>query len=503
MFPATIPLLPVLFVTLALPITVLFLKRKHHDRSLPPGPPAFPVFGNLPMLLGKFPHRTLQAMAQKYGPIMSLRLGQIPALIVSNSEAAEMFLKTHDASFASRRKTQASEYVSYGSKGLLFSEYGTYWRNMKRLCTSQLLSASKVSSFAGVREREVEATVKSIKRAAARGEAVNITEAVNHLVEDTTDNEVDLTALVHDAISVSGAFNIADYVPWLGSFDLLLGSTRRLKKIAKAVDQVLEKIIEEHHTRGSGSGACHASRDHRDFIDILLSLMNQPVDPRDEQSQVMDRTNVKAILLDTIAGSFETSATVIVWVLSELLKHPRVMRNLQDELANLVGLNKFVQETHLANLSYLDIVIKETLRLHPAGAFFPRETIKDTMVNGYHIREKTIIIINLWALGRDPKAWSNNANEFYPERFLTKNFDYRGYSFQFIPFGSGSRGCPGIHLGLTMVKLIVAQLVHCFTWELPSNMTPDELDMNEKFALTLTKAKNLHAVPTYRLLCEV
>ncbi|XLR57471.1 hypothetical protein S83_008143 [Arachis hypogaea] len=231
--------------------------------------------------------------------------------------------------------------------------------------------------------------------------------------------------------------------------------------------------------------------------------MNQPVDPRDEQSQVMDRTNVKAILLDTIAGSFETSATVIVWVLSELLKHPRVMRNLQDELANLVGLNKFVQETHLANLSYLDIVIKETLRLHPAGAFFPRETIKDTMVNGYHIREKTIIIINLWALGRDPKAWSNNANEFYPERFLTKNFDYRGYSFQFIPFGSGSRGCPGIHLGLTMVKLIVAQLVHCFTWELPSNMTPDELDMNEKFALTLTKAKNLHAVPTYRLLCEV
>ncbi|KAL1363617.1 hypothetical protein AAHE18_03G161000 [Arachis hypogaea] len=471
MFPATIPLLPVLFVTLALPITVLFLKRKHHDRSLPPGPPAFPVFGNLPMLLGKFPHRTLQAMAQKYGPIMSLRLGQIPALIVSNSEAAEMFLKTHDASFASRRKTQASEYVSYGSKGLLFSEYGTYWRNMKRLCTSQLLSASKVSSFAGVREREVEATVKSIKRAAARGEAVNITEAVNHLVEDTTYK--------------------------------IVGSTRRLKKIAKAVDQVLEKIIEEHHTRGSGSGACHASRDHRDFIDILLSLMNQPVDPRDEQSQVMDRTNVKAILLDTIAGSFETSATVIVWVLSELLKHPRVMRNLQDELANLVGLNKFVQETHLANLSYLDIVIKETLRLHPAGAFFPRETIKDTMVNGYHIREKTIIIINLWALGRDPKAWSNNANEFYPERFLTKNFDYRGYSFQFIPFGSGSRGCPGIHLGLTMVKLIVAQLVHCFTWELPSNMTPDELDMNEKFALTLTKAKNLHAVPTYRLLCEV
>ncbi|QHO01080.1 Cytochrome P450 [Arachis hypogaea] len=231
--------------------------------------------------------------------------------------------------------------------------------------------------------------------------------------------------------------------------------------------------------------------------------MNQPVDPRDEQSQVMDRTNIKALLLDSIAGSFETSATVIIWVLSELLKHPRVMRNLQDELISGVGLNKFVQETHLANLSYLDIVIKETLRLHPPGAIVTRESTKDAMVNGYRIREKTLIIINLWAIGRDPKAWSNNAEEYYPERFITNNRDYRGYNFEFIPFGAGSRICPGIHLGLTTVKLVVAQLVHCFNWELPWNMTPDELDMNEKYGLSSPRAKNLLAVPTYRLTCEI
>ncbi|MED6189860.1 hypothetical protein PIB30_100149 [Stylosanthes scabra] len=512
MFPATIPLLTVLLLALTLIITVLmFLTRKHQDRSLlPPGPPGFPVLGNLPMLRGNFPHRTLQVMAQRYGPIMFLRFGQVPVVVVSNAEAAEMTLKSHGSTFASRRKFQSSEYISYGSKGMVFSEYGAYWRNMRRVCMSHLLSASKVSSFAGVREGVVEAAVKSIKRAADGGEVVNVTEVVSHLVEDnmykivlgrSRDEEVNLNALLHEVFYVSGAFNLADYVPWLGFFDIQ-GLTRRFKKLGKAVDQVLEKIIEEHHKGGSGSGATHASGNHRDFVDILLSLMYQPIDPRDEQNQVLDRTNIKAILLDTIAGSLETSTSIIIWALSELLKHPRVMRKLQDELTNVVGLNKLVQETHLANLTYLDMVIKETLRLHPAGALFPRETNKDAMVNGYHIRNKTMVLINLWAIGRDPKAWSDNAEEYYPERFITNDYDYRGYNFMFIPFGSGSRGCPGIHLGLAMVKLVVAQLAHCFNWELPPNMTPDELDMTEKFGLSLPKAEDLLAVPTYRFLLK-
>ncbi|XP_016192087.1 cytochrome P450 CYP736A12-like [Arachis ipaensis] len=508
MVPAILAL-PVLFLALALTLTILFLISKHYDRSLPPGPPAFPVFGNLPMLLGKSPHRTLQAMAQRYGPTMSLQLGQVPVVVVSNSEAAEAFLKTHEAAFASRPKMQASDCVLYGSKGLVFSEFGPYWRSMRRLFTSQLLSASKVSSFARARERGVKVAVKAIKKAAGRGEVVDISELVNNVAEDVVyrivlgrsrHDEFHLASLLHEAINLAGAFNVADYLPWLGSFDFQ-GFTRRLKRLGKAIDQELEKIIEEHE-KGS-SGGCHAWGGHRDFIDILLSLMNQPVDPRDEQSQVMDRTNIKALLLDSIAGSFETSATVIIWVLSELLKHPRVMRNLQDELISGVGLNKFVQETHLANLSYLDIVIKETLRLHPPGAIVTRESTKDAMVNGYRIREKTLIIINLWAIGRDPKAWSNNAEEYYPERFITNNRDYRGYNFEFIPFGAGSRICPGIHLGLTTVKLVVAQLVHCFNWELPWNMTPDELDMNEKYGLSSPRAKNLLAVPTYRLTCEI
>jgi len=257
---------------------------------------------------------------------------------------------------------------------------------------------------------------------------------------------------------------------------------------------VLEKIIKEHEVQNE--------QHHKDFVDILLSLMYQPIDPYDEQSHVIDETNIKAILLDMIAGSYETSATVVEWTLSELLRHPRVMKNLQDELDNLVGRNRLVEENDLAKLSYLDIVMKETLRLHPPGPLVPRESTEDAIVQGYFFEKKSRIIINLWAMGRDSTIWSDNAEEFYPERFVNSNLDFRGYDLQYIPFGFGRRGCPGIHLGLVTVKLIVAQLVHGFSWELPGGMTPDELDMNERFGLTTPRAKHLFAVPRNRFLRE-
>lgn len=259
---------------------------------------------------------------------------------------------------------------------------------------------------------------------------------------------------------------------------------------------MLEKIINKHE---QSLEIAQNDRQHKDFIDILLLLMHQPIDPHDEHNHVIDRTNIKAIVFDMIGGAYETSASTVEWALSELLRHPRVMKNLQDELEKVVGLNKCVEENDLAKLSYLDIVIKETLRLYPAGPFVPRESTEDVMVHGYFIGKKSRIIINLWAIGRDSKTWSNNAEAFYPERFIDKDFDFRGYDFQFIPFGFGRRGCPGIHLGLTTVKLVVAQLAHCFCWELPPNMTPNDLDMSEKFGLTLPRAKHLLAVPKYRL----
>lgn len=204
-------------------------------------------------------------------------------------------------------------------------------------------------------------------------------------------------------------------------------------------------------------------------------------------------------LQDMLAASIDTSATAIEWALSELIKHPWVMKKIQKELEEKVGLERIVEESDLESLEYLDMVVKETLRLHPvAPLLLPHESLEDCTVNGFYIPKKSRVIINAWAIGRDPSAWTD-AEKFFPERFVGSNIDIRGRDFQLIPFGSGRRGCPGMQLGLTMVRLILAQLVHCFDWELPNDMLPTELDMTEEFSLVTPRAQHLLAIPTYRL----
>ena len=279
------------------------------------------------------------------------------------------------------------------------------------------------------------------------------------------------------------------------------GVARKLDKLRKAFDQLLEQIIKDYeHPSDNEQKGPH----HKDFVDILLSLMHQPMDPQDDKKYVMERANIKAIILDMIAGASDTSTTAIEWAMSELLRNPRVMKRLQDELENVVGMNKQVDEADLEKLPYLDMVVKETLRLYPVGPLLiPHESVRDVTVDGYYIERKSRIIINAWAIGRDPKVWSENAEIFCPERFANDNIDIRGRDFRLIPFGSGRRGCPGIQLGLTTIKLVLSQLVHCFNWELPLGMSSDELDMNEKFSIAMTRSKHLLAMPTFRLVSKV
>ena len=200
-----------------------------------------------------------------------------------------------------------------------------------------------------------------------------------------------------------------------------------------------------------------------------------------------------------LAGSMETTSSSIDWAVAELIRHPRVMKKVQSELEKVVGMERMVEESDLESLEYLNMVVKETLRLYPAGPLLvPHESMEDCTVNGFYIPQKSRIIVNAWAIGRDPDSWTN-ADEFLPERFIEGDIDFRGKHFQYIPFGSGRRGCPGMQLGITVVRFVVAQLVHCFDWELPDGMLPSELDMTEEFGLAIPRAKHLVAIPTYRL----
>ncbi|KAA3456030.1 Cytochrome P450 superfamily protein [Gossypium australe] len=484
-------------------ITSRSKQKFKNGKKLPPGPRPLPIIGNLHML-GQLPHRSLSNLAKKYGSIMSIRLGNVPTIVVSSPEAAELFLKVHDVVFASRPKLQFADYVSYGNKGLAFAPYGSYWRTVRKWCTSQLLSSSKVELFEPIRRREVESLMDRIKRAAASGQVVDLSAKAVELMENimyrmiigrSKDDKFDLKPLIQEILRLSGHFNIADYVPFLAPLDLQ-DLVPQFEAIREGCDNFLEEIINEHQ-----QDKHKGQKKHRDFVDVMLSHLDQPMNPNDEsQLHIIDRTNIKAIILDMITGALDTSTVAIEWAFSEILKHPRVKTHLQKELEGVVGMTRMVEEADLPKLTYLDMVLKESLRLHPvAPLLMPRESLEDITINEYHIPKKSRILINTWAIGRDSNVWSDNANDFFPERFVNSNIDIRGHNFQLIPFGSGRRGCPGMQMGLTNVRLVLAQLVHCFEWELPDGMLPSDLSMSEKFGLTAPRAKHLLAMPVYRL----
>ncbi|KAG6657465.1 cytochrome P450 71AU50-like [Carya illinoinensis] len=473
-------------------------RRMNKTKKLPPGPRGLPIFGNLHMF-GEFPHQDLHRLAQKYGPIMHLRLGFVPTIVASSPQAAELFLKAHDQVFASRPPSEFAKHVSYGQKSLSFSSYGPYWRNIRKMCTLELLSNLKINSFRSMRKEELGLLVKFIEKAASDCIVVDLSTKISSLSADMSCrmlfgkkymdkyfDERGFKAVFQEGMYLVATPNLGDYLPYIGLLDLQ-GLTRRMKAVSKIFDDFFEKIIDDH-VRSNDENKI------KDFVDVMLNFMG----PEDSEYHI-ERSNIKAIILDMLAGSMDTTATAIEWAISEVIKHPRVMTKLQKELEDVVGLERMVDELDLDKLEYLDMVVKETMRLHPvAPLLLPHEATEDITIQGFHIPKKSRLLVNVWAIGRDPSVWID-AEKFFPERFVGSSIDLQGRDFQLLPFGSGRRGCPGLQLGLTGVRLVVAQLVHCFDWELPNNMLPTELDMTEEFGLTVPRAKHLLAIPRHRL----
>ncbi|KAI5329701.1 hypothetical protein L3X38_029098 [Prunus dulcis] len=262
----------------------------------------------------------------------------------------------------------------------------------------------------------------------------------------------------------------------------------KLDKVAKQLDDFIDTVVEEHMNHSSRSGY----DDQKDFLDILLAIQKENL-----AGIPIDRVNVKAIILDMFAAGTDTTHTALEWAMTELLRHPRVMNKLQNEVRGIVG-NKtdVITEDDLVEMHYLKAVKKETLRLHPPlPLLFPRMSTRDVEVNGYNIKANTQVFINAWQIGRDPKLY-DKPEEYEPERFLNNGIDYKGNDFELIPFGAGRRVCPGIQFAMAVNEIALANIVHNFDWALPGEVSGEDLDMTET---TDTLASN---VPFPRLMVQ-
>lgn len=177
--------------------------------------------------------------------------------------------------------------------------------------------------------------------------------------------------------------------------------------------------------------------------------------------------------------------------MSELVQNPELMKKAQEEVRRVFAWKGRVNEKDLPDLKFLKCVIKETMRLHPAFPLIPRECREMSNINGFAIYPKTKILVNVWAIGRDPEFWEE-AEKFNPERFVDSTLDYKGKNSEFVPFGGGKRICPGMTLGITNVELFLANLLYHFDWKIVDG---EDFELSEAYAGSLKRKKDLRLVP--------
>ncbi|KAM7508361.1 hypothetical protein LguiA_018814 [Lonicera macranthoides] len=458
----------------------------------------------------ELPHRTLTDLAKKHGPLMHLQLGEISAIVVSSPRVAVEVLKTHELAFATRPESLAGKIVFYKSTSVGSTPYGTYWRQMRKICTMRLLSTKKVRSFRSIREEEVWNSIESIRliSTASTGTppVVNLSQEIYSLTYKIIcraafgkrcEYESTFKLLMNEIVSLAGGLDVSDLFPSVKLLHILSRMKPKLEKLHRKVDQMLDDIIDEHRKNLASAKKDNTNDDdteEEDLLDVLLKATES-----EGLEFPITSSNIKAVILDMFIGGTDTSLTATERAMSELIRNPRVMDKAQDELRQALKGKKVIRESDIQGLIYLKQVIKETLRLHPPiPLLIPRECREQCKINRYDIPIKTEVIVNAWAIGRDPEYW-DDGEIFLPERFENSSIDILGSNYEYLPFGAGRRMCPGIAFGLANVELPLAQLLYHFDWKLPRGMKPEDLDMSESFGVVVRKRNELYLIAAPQL----
>ncbi|KAH7514056.1 hypothetical protein FEM48_Zijuj11G0048000 [Ziziphus jujuba var. spinosa] len=438
----------------------IFVKRK-----LPPGPTGIPIVGNL-ITMGHSPHKSLAKMAKIHGPLMTIQLGFNTTVVASSVEMARELLIKNDQAFLGRPIPQAVTAQEDYQDAMAWLSGGPKWRSLRKLCNTQIFTTQRLEALQDFRRQMMEGMIMRVTEASEAGESINIGRLVfgtslnllsNNMfsvdIIDPKSNVIkELKELIGRIMVLAGKPNLTDCFPFLRPFDPQ-GIKKETKvsydRLHSMIDMIIDKRLSRRASGLPGYG---------DFLDILLD------NSQEHGSRELSRSDIKTLLT--------------------------------QELAETIGQGQSMEEKYISKLPYLQAVLKETLRLHPAAPLLlPHQAQMDVEVCGYNIPKGTQVFVNSWAISRDPMYWPDRPTEFVPERFLVSNVEFRGTDLSYTPFGAGRRICPGLSLAVRMLSMSLGSLVHRFDWKLPNGMEPEDIDMDDKFGITLQKAIPLIAIP--------
>ncbi|VFQ75129.1 unnamed protein product [Cuscuta campestris] len=371
---------------------------------------------------------------------------------------------------------------------------GDHWRHIRKIASTHIFSLNRVQTLHEIRADEVNSMLKRLQLVSESSTPVEMKTVFFELTanvmmrmiagkmyygEKAGDKEEanQFREIVTGTFLLGGATNVGDFVP------VLKVLMRRLESDLVELHQKREAFMQEmiKHCRNRMKKTAFSAGKTKPFVEVLLTL-------QEEEPETYNDEMIRSLMLNLLEAGTDTSSGTMEWGLSLLLNHPEVLAKAKKELEDRVGQGRLVDESDLANLPYLNCIIKETMRMYPIGPLLvPHESSTECTVGGYLIPKGTMLMVNLYSIQRDPKYW-DEPEKFKPERF--EGVEGARVGYKMMPFGSGRRRCPGEGLAWCMVGLSLGSLIQCFDWE---RIGSEMVDMREGTGLTMPKAEALVA----------
>ncbi|KAM4041234.1 cytochrome P450 2J2-like isoform 1-T1 [Anomaloglossus baeobatrachus] len=461
-------------------LSIQYMKLRQAAALLPPGPTPLPIFGNLLTIKFQFHHKTLMKLSEIYGNIMTIWVGQSPAIVVTGYEAVKQCLIDNAEQVSNRPTTPYFKYYAE-ERGIIFSN-GENWKLQRRLCLQILRSL-------GFGKKDLEGRVKVEANqlveifSSQKGRATdpnrcimnavgNVMSAVNFghtysLRDEVFHRLIDATNVVVD-FGGTHCGQLYDTFPWL--MHRLPGPQQAMYKHLHFFKQCVLQEIRQHQQ--------NPSPEPQDVVDYYLEQISKA---KDDPSSTINEDNLITVLMDLVLAGSETVTSTLRWALLYIVVYKDVQVKVQKEIDELVESIENLKYEDRLSMPYTNAVIHEVQRFTSVGPVgLPRQCSQDFTLLGYSIPKGTTIVANLASVLTDHKHWKF-PDTFNPSNFLDEEGNFQGNK-SFLPFSAGHRICLGEHLARTELFIFFTSLLKTFSFHLPQGVT--EVNMSGIFGTT-------------------
>ncbi|XP_057536735.1 cytochrome P450 77A3 [Amaranthus tricolor] len=477
-------------------------------RNLPPGPPCWPIVGNLfqVILQRRSFMYVVRDLRKLYGPIFTLQMGQKTLIIITSSELIHEALVHRATDFATRPPESPTRLIfSRGKCAINSAEYGPLWRILRRNLATEVVGSARVKQCGWIRKWALQNHMGRVKDEANKKGFVEVMSQCRLTIcsiiicicfgANLSEEWIKDIESVLKEVMLMTLPKLPDFLPVLTRF-MACGQLRRARELRKKQMDIIGPLVQarKEFVESDGSpNSCSVNMGSpvgAAYIDSLLGLY-PPGWPNG-----LGEEELVTLCSEVINAGTDTSANVLEWALLHLVMNQNLQHKLYEEIVEVIGKKGEVCEEDLEKMAYLNAIIKETMRRHPPSHFLlSHAATEDTVLGGYTVpKDANLEIYTAW-ITQDPTLWTD-PDIFRPERFLPGGEGYEvdwtgNRGVKMLPFGAGRRICPAWSLGTLHVGLLLARMVHDFRWVPIPGSPPDP---TETFAFTMVMKDPLKAV---------